>query len=361
MKVKFDRKKLANMLSIIHPIVPERSSIPVYSNILLEAKEGKIYITGQDTEMAIATIGDVEVEKEGNTTIPGRKFYDIVRELPKEEVRLETEEGSVSIKCGKGNYKLQSISRDEYPEVMEVKEGDKIKIDSSILKRVLDLTSFAIPHDTYSSVPQGALLEVGRERLRVVATDGHRLAFVEKKIGLGLDKKVIITEKTARFASKLTGNVEMRVEEQMIGFHTEDTIIVSRLVEGDFPDYEGVIPQDNDRVIIINRDNLLGALKRANVITDPLTRMVKLRISPGSISIGTISEVGESSEEIACSYEGEVFDIGYNITYFYEVISSIETENVKIMLKDGVHAGVFLPENQKEDEEVLYLLMPVVL
>ncbi|MCD5383612.1 DNA polymerase III subunit beta [candidate division WOR-3 bacterium] len=361
MKVKFNRKNLASMLSLVHPIVPEKSSIPVYSNILLEVKAGRIYITGQDTEMAVTAIGDAEIEEEGDITVPGRKIYDIVRELPDEEVNFKSGENSVSIKCGRGSYRLQSIPRADYPEVIAVKEGERVTIDGALLKRVIDLSIFAIPHDSYSSVPQGALLQIGSNYLRMVATDGHRLAYVEKKGEVGSEKSVILSEKTARLASKLTGSIEIRIEEQVIGFYTENTVLVSRLVEGDYPDYEDVIPKDNDRIIIMNREAFLGALRRANVISDPLTRMVRLRISEGKLSVGTVSEVGESNEDLECRYEGEEFDVGYNIIYLSEVVSRIGTENIKIMLKDGVHAGVFLPETKTEGEEVVYLLMPVVL
>jgi DNA polymerase-3 subunit beta len=122
-----------------------------------------------------------------------------------------------------------------------------------------------------------------------------------------------------------------------------------------------VIPKDNNRIVIIDKMEFIGALKRANVISDPLTRMVRLRMSPGKVSVKALSEVGESNEELECKYDGKEFDVGYNITYLSEILSRIETENVKMMLKDGVHAGIFLPEKQSEGEEVIYLLMPVVL
>ncbi len=360
MKIKFDRERLMSMLSTVHPIVPERSSIPVYSNVLVEAKAGRVYITGQDSEMAITSIGDAKIEEEGDTTVPGRRFYDIVRELPDEEISLESEETALTIRCGKGNYKLQSIPRDDYPAVVSIKEGIKLTLKSELLKRIVDSTVFAVSRESYSPSPQGALLEVKKEYLRMVATDGHRLAFIEKKGEFDIEKRAIVSEKTARFASKLKGDIEIRLEEQAIGFYVEDTVLVSRLVEGDFPDYEGVIPQDNDKVIIINKTEFIGALKRANVISDPLTRMVRLRVSSGKVSVRAVSEVGESSEELECKYEGDEFDVGYNITYLTEVLSRIDTDEVKVMLKDGMHAGVFLPETQAEGEEVVYLLMPVV-
>lgn len=361
MRVKFDRKKLMSMLSSVHPVVPERSSIPVYSNVLVEVKAGRVYITGQDMEMAVTAIGDAKIEEDGETTIPGRRFYDIVRELPEGEVKLESGETSVSIKSGRGNYKLQSIPRDEYPAIISVKEGVKFVLNSELLGRIIDLTAFAVSKETYSPAPQGVLLDVKSDHLRMVATDGHRLAFMEKKGEFNLEQSAIVSEKTAKFASRLTGDVEIRVEEQAIGFYTEKTVLAARLVEGEFPDYEGVIPQDNDKQVIVNKTEFVGALKRANVISDPLTRMVRLRISPGKVSVRAVSEVGESNEELECKYDGDEFDVGYNIIYLSEVLSRIETENVKMMLKDGVHAGIFLPEKQAEGEEVIYLLMPVVL
>ena len=361
MRIKFDRKELMSMLYSVHPVVPERSSIPVYSNVLVEAKAGRVYITGQDTEMAVTAIGDAAVEKDGETTMPGRRFYDIVRELPEGEVKVESGETAVSIKSGKGNYKLQSIPRDEYPAIISVKEGIKFILDGELLRRIIDLTVFAVSKETYSPAPQGVLLDVKKDYLRMVATDGHRLAFVEKKGEFNLDQSAIISEKAARFASRLAGNVEIRIEEQTIGFYTENTVFASRLVEGEFPDYEGVIPQDNTRIVFINKAEFASALKRANVMSDPLTRMVKLRISPDKVSVRAVSEVGESNEELDCKYDGEEFDVGYNITYLLEILSRVETENVKLLLKDGVHAGIFLPEKQAEGEEIIYLLMPVVL
>lgn len=361
MKIKFDKGKLVSMLSTVHPVVPERSSIPIYSNVLLEAKGGKVYITGQDSEMAITSIGKAKIEKEGDTTVPGRRFYDIVRELPEDEVALKSEEAALSITCGKGTYKLQSIPRDDYPPVLSVKEGIKLTLSGELLKKIIDSTIFAVSRETYSPSPQGALLEVRKDYLRMVATDGHRLALIEKSGEFAIEKSAIISEKAARFAGKLKGDIEIRMEEQAIGFYVEDTVVVARLVEGEFPDYEGVIPQDNDRIIIIDKTEFIGALKRANVISDPLTRMVRLRVAPNKVSVRAVSEVGESSEELGCSYSGDEFDVGYNITYLAEILSRIETGMVKIMLKDGMHAGVFVPETQVKSEKVVYLLMPVVL
>ncbi len=361
MKIKFDRGKLAAMLSTVHPVVPDRSSIPVYSNVLIEAKAKRVHITGQDSEMAITSVGDAKIEKEGETTVPGRRFYDIVRELPDEEVGLNSEETSLSISCGKGTYKLQSIPREDYPPVLSVKEGEKFSLNGELLKKIIDSTIFAVSRESYSPSPQGALLEVRKDYLRMVATDGHRLALIEKNGNFNIEKSAIISEKAARFAGKLRGDVEIKIEEQVIGFYVEDTVIVSRLIEGEFPDYEGVVPQDNDKIITIDKSEFIGALKRANVISDPLTRMVRLKMAPDRISVRAVSEVGESSEEIECNYQGDELDVGYNITYLAEILSRIETGRVKIMLKDGMHAGVFVPEEQAEGEKAIYLLMPVVL
>lgn len=361
MRVKFEKKKLVNMLSSVHLVVPERSTIPAYSNVLVEAKAGKVYITGQNTEMAVTTIGEAKIEKDGNTTIPGGRFYNIVRELPEGEVKFESGETSVIIKCGKGNYKLQSIPRDDYPTIISVKGGVKFILNGELLKRLIDHTVFAVSKETYSPAPQGVLLDIKRDYLRMVATDGHRLAFIERKGKFDIEQSAIISEKAAKFASKFIGDVEIRVQEQVIGFYTENFVLVSKLIEGEFPDYKGVIPQDNDKVIIINKAEFIGALKRANVLSDPLTRMVKLKMSQGKVFVGAVSEVGESNEELDCKYDGDEFDVGYNIAYLSEILSGIETENVKMMLKDGVHAGIFLPEKQAEGEEVIYLLMPVVL
>jgi DNA polymerase-3 subunit beta len=362
MKIIFKKKNLLDGLSKIYPIIPERSTIPVLSNILIETNNGRVHISASDIDISATVIGEADVKEEGAITVPGRKIYDIVRELPSLPIEFITSNTTCRITCGNGKYVMPGITKEEYPGIMTIGKGESFNISSSLLVRLTDLTKFAISKDTMTPILTGCLFDLREDEIRMVATDGHKLALM--RIENGKTKKpfkLVIGEKATRHLSKLSGSIDVKFDEQKIGFFTENTIIVTRVLEGEFPDYESVIPRNNDKIIVVSRDELISSLKRVYILSDPVTRIVKIRAKEGKLILSSLSEIGEANEELGCDYTGNEMEIGYNISYLLETVSKIESSRVKILLKEPNSAGLFIPTEQKDKEEIIYLLMPVIL
>ncbi len=363
MEVLFEGSVLKHMLSKVHSIIPERSTLPVLSNALIETKGDRVYITTTDLDMSIAGIGTPEIKKEGAITLNGKKLFDIVRELPEAPISISCKDLSCKITCGKDKFNMTGTPRDEYPEPLSVKGDNKFNISADILRRFTDKALFATSRDQVNPVMEGALLELGKKEVKLVATDGYKLAFISKK-GFDIGSQtgnLLISHKVWQQIEKFSSSeeIEVRFDEKGIEFSGSDTVLLARLMEGKFPDYDSVIPKENDKEVIVPCSELTHAIRRASVFSEIQTSFVKIRIEENKVYIYSSSETGEAFCEVDCKYTGETLEIGYNARFLLEVLSRIETDNVKILLKDSLSPGLFMPDKQRENETLTYLLMPM--
>ena len=359
MEIIFEKNELLNLLDKVHSLILEKSTMPILSCILIETKDNNIYINATNLETSITAIGKGQIKEKGAIAISGKQFFKVVKELPDLPIHLIVRDSITTINCGKGRFKMPGTPIEEYPPKLTVGEGKSFTITADTLKRCISKTLFAVSKEVGSAL-SGGLLEINKSGVSLVATDGHKLALIHKRNSFPeIQAEILVGERTWRETNKLTGNCEIKFDENTVGFWSEDTVIVSKLMEGGFPDYKAVLPKDNDKLLVINKRNFIDALKRVAVFSEEITHLVRIKLKENVAYIGSMSEVGEAREELACEYNGKEMEIGYNAAYLIDILTRIETDEVKMLLKDPLSAALITPKEQAEDEELTYLLMPI--
>lgn len=365
MKFRVDRSLFWQRFQTVVATVPLRTTFPILTNILLETEDDHLLLAATDLDISISTRIPVEVSEKGGITLPGRKLGEIIRELPNLPISFVLSENVVTIECERGVFKLSGVERDEYPELPEVDKSKSLSLNIEKLNRAIEKTSFAASSDEMKPALSGVLWQMSGKEMRMVATDGHRLALLKLKglLRKSFSANVNVPPRALNQLVKLTGeggDVEVRFEESRVGFYLNGSTITARLVEGEFPDYEQVIPKDNDKTARVGRDALVAALRRVAVFANPDTHLVKFAFEGDALHLYAVTpELGEAHEEIPCDYQGEKIEIGYNASYFLAILERVDSEEVTITLKDPLSAGTVLPSEQRQGEELLYLLMPI--
>lgn len=359
MELKIDKDTLANLLSKVYPIVPSKSTMPILSNVLLEAQENRLHITATDLETSVTAIGAATVSKAGALAVNGKKLHDIVRELPAATLEVKVDNLVATFKYDKGHFTMAGIEKDEYPKLLTVSGEQKINISHAILQKAVDRVLFAASAGDINTVLGGGLLDLRQNEVRLCATDGHRMAVYKNKLSTGKIRSLLVSAKVWKELAQFSSGIDVGIEENKISFSSEDVVVVSRLMEGEFPAYESVIPKDNDKLLTVPKEEFMASLRRVLVFTPDISRLVKLALHDNALSIEASSEVGEATEKAACKYKGPDLEIGYNCDYFLSILSRIEADEVNILLKDSLSAAVITPSEQGENEELTYLLMPI--
>jgi len=365
MKFSVKKKDLLKGLQTVLNVVPQRTTFPILSNVMVDARKGELCLSATDLDISMTTTVDASVGKTGSITLPAKRVNEIARELPEGDIEVTEKEEKVTISGGKSVFRLSGISKSEFPELPKIEQKNYMTMDSSVLTKAIDKTAFAASTDEMRPVLSGVLWHIGKSETRMVATDGHRLALykmrqsnvVEKDVDVNVPPKALfLVSKVAEEPEK----VEVRFEEARIGFYVDSTEISARLVEGEFPDYDQVIPKDNDKVMKVGRAALMSAMRRVSIFSNPNTHLTKLSLRKGKLGLfSETAEIGEASDEIECDYKGDELDIGYNANYFLEILKRLDSEEVKLSLSTPLSAGLITPEKHREEEELLYLLMPI--
>jgi DNA polymerase III subunit beta len=364
MKIKIKKENLEKLLSKVYPILPGKSAMPALTNVLLEAKEKELSISATDLETAITSIDKTEVKAEGSIALNGKDFYGMVRELPNKDIEISVDNLSAKITCEKIKFNIQGMDKSDFPNLLSVKKQRKVTLPFEVLQKGVEKTLFAASTGEISSIISGALFDLQQEEFRIIATDGHRMAIYKNKIKLGNIMRFVISPKVWKEVANFSSGVDIYFNENTVGLFSEDTVIVSRIMEGEFPPYEAVIPKHNDKTLTVSKEELNSAVKRALVVAPDISHLLKFKLSNESVTIEANSERGEVKEEIPCKYKGDSMEIGYNGNYILSVINKIGTESVKFLLKDPEAAALIVPDIPKKDEkeeELVYLLMPIKL
>jgi DNA polymerase-3 subunit beta len=307
---------------------------------------------------------DTTVNKPGTVTLPARKVYDILRELPAgQSVTLSVEtQGWARITAGTATFKVPCLPAEEYPALPPVEEGDFAAISYDILEEMIRHTTFATSNDETRYTLSGVLVVSDGQDMTMVATDGHRLAHVKREVGLGKPLRVIIPRKALeevnRFASDSDSKeISLAFLENHLVFRRGPATLVTRLIEGQFPDYEGVIPKDFSRRVLVEHDRLLRALRRVSLLSNEKTRPVKIEFDKERLTLrSNTPEMGEAKEEIPADYDGEPMDMGFNARYLLEALAVMTSEQVAIELNDPLSPGVLRCHG---DEDYFYVVMPM--
>jgi DNA polymerase-3 subunit beta len=371
MKFTIERAKLLKTLSHVQSIVEKRNTIPVLSNVRIEAmSDGGISFKATDMDTEVSEIVDAKIKEKGATTAPAHMLYDIVRKLSdgsEVELTFPDEKGQLTIAAGRSKFSLSCIGVEDFPVIA----GDKLPINFIMpkdeLKDVIDRTKFAVSTEETRYYLNGVYIHAKNEGatkvLRIVATDGHRLACVESPLPKGAEniKGAIIPRKTVNEIRKLlddapSDNVLIALSDNKIRFVMEDITLTSKLIDGTYPDYERVIPTDNDKMLEMGVKELSSAVDRVSVVAER-TRAIKMLTSKNKITITTSSpDLGSAQEELEAKYDKEALEIGYNFRYLLDILNEVKGDKVQISFSNSSAPSVI---HDTSDSSAIYVLMPM--
>lgn len=362
MEVHVDRDAFLKGLQMVQSIVEPRQTLPILANVLLEANGESVRITATDLEVGARVVVPATVGRKGAITLSARKLLEIVRELPAAELAITLQENTwVGLRCGGVAYKLVGLAPGDFPEVEPAAPMGWIPMDGKLLRDMLAQTSFAVSHDESRYALNGVLFSIQGEDLRLVATDGHRLAVSSRPLSAGAPSGVgIVPRKAVQELSRvLSGGEEVQVAlgEKQFGLRMSNFLLTARLIEGQFPNYEQVVPKGHPRRLVLSRTGLIAALRRVSILAEERTKPVKLSLTPGALKVSAYSpELGEAEETLAVEYGAEETTIGFNSRYLLEALSPLEADQIVIELKDGLSPGVL---KCVENEGYLCVIMPM--
>ncbi|MFQ5914982.1 MAG: DNA polymerase III subunit beta [Nitrospinota bacterium] len=356
MDVTIAKAELHKALSRAQGIAESRSSaMPILQHVLLEAEDDGIRVSATDLDISLRASYEARVKTPGRITVPARKVFDVVRELPEAEVHLEAEENNwVRLTCARSNFRFPGLEAEEFPAIPTLGEEPSYSLPGAELTWMIRKAQFAISTDETRTAINGIFFEAKGGTLNLVATDGHRLACVSHSFeGLTEDLSLIIHRKAIQELLKVLADGEKTAQfqrqENHVLFKTDSLVLVCRLIEGQFPDYQQVIPKGNDKKVTVSREHFGGGLRRVSLMANEKSRMVKLRFSSGLLSVfSDTSELGEASEEIEIDYKGEEVLIGFNSKYILDFLSVVEGDKLQIELKDPLSSTLLSPTEKKE-------------
>jgi len=360
MKIKTSKEQLLKGIHIVQNIVSPRTTLPILSNILIETQKNQLRLMSTDLDIGISCVIPVNVIEEGAITVSSKKISDIIKELPDSEITVVVRKNNfIEIECESCRFKLGGIPKDEFPKFPEFKDKEAVCIKQSTLKDMLQLTSFAVSHEETRYVLNGILFEVQNEKLKLVATDSRRLALVEREIEHKSKKdiNIIVPLKAINELNRNlgdVGDVSLVVGNNQALFQINDTLIASRIIEGEFPNYTQVVPKPSEKKVKINRDKFAAAVKRATLLSTPDYQAVKLEIFKNKLVISkSTPDLGESREELDIEYNGKELIIGFNPYYLLDVLRNIRQDEVSFEMIDAEKPAVL------RLNDYLYLLLPM--
>lgn len=374
MKFSVAQTELQQALSLISSAVPSRTTLPVLSNILVEATGEGLQLTATDLDLSISTRATADVKTESALTVPAKKLLELVRKLPKEELKLEAKDVTLNVVSKTGRFKFLCIRPEEFPARTTVAPDTTLTIDARQFERMIKRTIYSVSTDETRPALNGALFQIAEGEVRLVATDGHRLARATLKhpgaVKGSLKGDVIIPLKALnhllRLLSEGTAAAHVELSRNHARFTIGSTSLVTKLIEGPFPNYEQVLPKNNTKHLHVKRDDLASALDRVSVFSDSLTRQVKFSISPNKLRLVVQTpDQGEATEDLEVRYDAEDLDIGYNAGYILDILRTMDSDEVTIQLNTAVTAGLLLPAAPADAkampalEGLLCLVMPL--
>jgi DNA polymerase-3 subunit beta len=367
MRFTIAREKLQEGLTAVTASVPAKTTLPVLANLLVETTERGIRLSGTDLDMAVSTEVIADVESQGAITIPAKKLAEIVRELPSAPVRVSTTgEQKVTIECGRSRFRLLGLPRDEFPSFPAVKFADSWRIRSGELQKLIAHTAFAVSTEESRPILNGVLWELRPEQMRMVATNGHRLAKMEIPVTTaagGESGDLIVPPKALEQIRRLypaEEELEIARGENHIGFRSPFTAVYTRLIEGPYPNYDQVIPRDNDRVALADKNALAQALRRMSVIASDQTHRIRLSFNAGMLKFSVQTpDLGEAQDELPITYDGDPLDIGFNASYLLEILRYMPTDEVRLSFKAPERAATVEPVGWDDPASYMCLIMPL--
>ena len=364
MKFTITREQLQSGLNAVSAAIPAKTTLPVLSNVLVEATKQGLRLSGTDLDIAVSTTVPADVDAEGSVTLPAKKLADITRELPSAPIRITAAgEQRVSIECGRSKFKLLGLPREEFPSFPAVKFDGAWKAPAGVVHKLVGHVAFAASTEESRPILNGVLWELRPDRMRMVATNGHRLAKMDVPASGGSTADLIVPPKALDQIRRLfpaEAEIEIAKSDNHLGFRSATTLVFSRLIEGPYPNYEQVIPRENDKVATVDKEAMAGALRRMSVVASDQTHRIRLAFSSGAVKFSVQTpDLGEAQDELAVTYEGEPLEIGFNATYLLEILKFMPTDEVRVTFKAPERAATVEPVGWNDPASFMALVMPL--
>jgi DNA polymerase III subunit beta len=366
MRFTISREKLQEGLAAVAASIPAKTTLPVLANILVETTDKGIRLSGTDLDIAVSTEVAADVETAGAITIPAKKLTEIARELPPSPVKMAAAgEQRITLDCGRSHFKILGLPRDEFPSFPTVRFQESWRIRSGDLQKLIGHTSFAVSTEESRPILNGVLWELKPDSMRMVATNGHRLAKMEvpiKSSGAPAADLIVPPKALEQIRRLFPADEELEIArgDNHLGFRSPFTAVYTRLIEGPYPNYDQVIPKDNDRIAIADKVALVSALKRMSVIASDQTHRIRLSFNAGLLRFSVQTpDLGDATDELPVRFTGDQLDIGFNASYLLEILRYIPTEEVKLTFKAPERAATVEPEGWTDPASYLCLVMPL--
>lgn len=368
MEFSVSKSDLVRELGLTQGVVEKKTTIPILSNILVETDHDQVWLTATDLELGIRCACPARIKKEGAGTIPARRLLDYVRLLPDADLQVKLAENQwASFVCGRSRTRIAGMSRESFPELPQMPEP-LAEIPLSVLSHMIASTIFAISAEESRFTLNGALLILKENGLVMVATDGHRLALMEKEVelpGLAGSYRALLPRKAMNEIQKLASDdaskqIEFSGNENHLFFKIDKRLLLSRKLTGNFPDYERVLPKEHPHMLVIQREDLKAAIERVAQFADERSRAIRIQILKGELKVhSSISETGESEDTIPVDYSGSETEIGFNALYLLDFLRSADQAAVELHFKDANSAGELRPHEGPGDTVYRYVVMPM--
>lgn len=361
MKFSIEKDQILEALQKVQSIVGQRTTLPILSNVLLEAENGKLSLTTTDMEVSVRTSMEADIRADGATTLPARRFFSICRDLPNHQVEIEVSDDDVAeIVSGSYNCKLEGLSRDDFPPLPTFEESSSYTLKQGTLKDILQKTSYAASTDESRAILNGSLMAFRDNKLTVVCTDGRRLALVEQEMDMldAAEVDIVVPTKTVNELIKTLdeeGEAVIKTSATQVAFEFANIFVISKLIDGTYPNYRQVIPSQCEERIAVDREMLQSAVRRVSLMLDDQAASVKIQITENRMELITSSpEVGESHESVPVKYAGKDITIAFNPAFLMAPLKHLDSDEIYLELSDELSPGVI-----KTNVPFLYVIMPI--
>ena len=362
------RNDLLRELQLFQGIVERKNTIPILANVLMEAKDGHLRFLATDLEVGLRSKCEASVAKGGSLTVPAKKLYEIVKSLPETDIRIAEDKTGIKLAAERFDSRMPTLPREDFPTLPEMSGKGGMTLQRAALREMVGKTQFAITGEDTRYFLNGALFVVRPESMSLVATDGHRLALVtvsrNGQANAGIEEeRPILPKKTlgelGRLLAEGEGDIEFERGENHLFFKVGDRILISRVIDGQFPAYERVIPKGNDKHIEFERDRLTNAVRRVALLSNERSRAVKFQIDKGKVDVTSSSpDLGEAHEMLPVEYSGAAMQICFNAQYVLDFLAAVSTDVVSLDLKDEVSQAIVKPVGA-EGYDYTYVIMPM--
>jgi len=369
MEITVSKSELLKELTATQGVVERKTTIPILSNYLFEAADDRLTLTATDLDLSLRTSCATKVKKEGSCTIPARKLYDYVKLLPDGDISIKLLENHwISIRCGRSNTKMVGMARANFPTLPVFPTAGAVKIPAKVLRAMIGKTIFAIANEESRYTLNGALMVLKPESITMVATDGHRLAHVErpgeKFEGISGEMKTLVPKKAMNELRILldatdSDHVEFAKDDSTLFFRIGQRLLTSRQLTGQFPNYEAVLPKDNNKSITVKAADFSSAIQRVAQFADERSGAIRMKLEKNELKISSSStETGESEDSLETAYDGDLVTMGFNSAYLLDFLKAAGADQVRLEFKDSQSAGQLRPE-EGEDYKYRYIVMPM--